>query len=128
MMVAIHRSFCLNAEGTKAVRTFVIGEGKVSSLPPPIDPESDDSQKNPTSPSLFSLDYEGKVCISPDQDSASFGGFRAGRISVTDFIVISVIPSPGHPYRSRWLPLQMAIPVRFVTDSWSDGVSINGLV
>ncbi|KZT12213.1 uncharacterized protein LAESUDRAFT_670568 [Laetiporus sulphureus 93-53] len=61
--------------------------------------------------------YSGEICVS---DQIRIGGFKAGGLTIRDFIVLSM--TPPDPSRAPFHELRQVVPVRLTTDSWeSDG-------
>ncbi|KAJ7574617.1 hypothetical protein C8J56DRAFT_838824 [Mycena floridula] len=103
--VFIHRQIAMDLQDKQAWRTSSIGEGQVRSTPPPAS----------IGPAEVTMDWEGT--ISPNAD-ITFGGFNVGRTLVRDFIVMKL--QPRHLQKSEILGQQITVPIRLVTDSWSD--------
>ncbi|KAJ7595380.1 hypothetical protein C8J56DRAFT_922187 [Mycena floridula] len=103
--VSIHRQIALQVKGQHAWRTSSIGDGNIRSIPPCASATDGD----------VTMDWEGT--ISPKTD-ITFGGFNAGRTLVKDFIVMTL--QPRHSHKSVFVTQHLKVPIRLVTDSWSD--------
>ncbi|THU95034.1 hypothetical protein K435DRAFT_142131 [Dendrothele bispora CBS 962.96] len=107
MSVQIIRQVCVKVDGIKAVRSTVIGEGKVREVPPHIDEfvqlEYDEER--------VTLHWEGEVrCF----ETTTLGGFSTSHLSLKDFIILRVNPvSTDSGFSSH----QVEVSIKLVTDS-----------
>ncbi|KAG6815161.1 hypothetical protein H0H93_010748, partial [Arthromyces matolae] len=84
------------------------GAGEIQELPPSI-------WETPSS-NTWHLDWEGELQVNAD---VTVGGFAAGGVSVHDFIMLNLEPPDCTNNQSYHLcPLQVTVPIRFVTDSY----------
>ncbi|KAI0315894.1 hypothetical protein OF83DRAFT_1084650 [Amylostereum chailletii] len=115
MRVYLKRQVVANTGGHRSVRSHTIGEGVLCPLPPsavggvpPLHRPGD---------GIDSVEYEGELQCTPD---VSVGGFSAGKLLVTDFIVLSLVPA--QPLSAEFVDLNHSHSVRIVTDSCRDSL------
>ncbi|KIY69886.1 hypothetical protein CYLTODRAFT_348729 [Cylindrobasidium torrendii FP15055 ss-10] len=106
--VSLTRQVVVENGGSRTSRSFVIGEGKILSVPPTT------SQLADADDSYDVLDWEGEVTV--NCGATRTGGFTTAGVSVRDFIQITIRAPPNSPF----LTTAKHIPVRIVTDSWQD--------
>ncbi|KAJ7079755.1 hypothetical protein B0H15DRAFT_997974 [Mycena belliarum] len=110
--VSLTRMVTYACRGREIWRTRQIGEGRFRPLPPAVNFDCDCRPECvPSDACVQSLDWDGEVRCGP---GVAVGGFRAAGLTVKDFIIIHLVP----PNSSPLLPVQHALPVRFVTDSF----------
>ncbi|KAF9013315.1 hypothetical protein BDQ17DRAFT_1231603 [Cyathus striatus] len=103
------RQVSVEIDITKSWKNKVIGEGYLYPLPPSM--PSCYSMPNVTCEDH--LDWEGEIKCDPDVE---VGGFHTNNLHVKDFIMLTLTP----PHASPLLETQINIPIRFVTESWTD--------
>ncbi|KAJ7594433.1 hypothetical protein C8J56DRAFT_437382 [Mycena floridula] len=100
--VYLLRQVTITINKEKIPRHFVLGEAKINALPPVLSPEDN-------------LNWEGEVrCTDID---LLVGGFDAGLVSVQDFLTLEV---SYHIPGSLPVSQKRGVPIKLVTDSWSD--------
>ncbi|TFK44842.1 hypothetical protein BDQ12DRAFT_673669 [Crucibulum laeve] len=108
--VYIARQVVLEMNSKRRFRTLVIGNAKLKPVPPLVTKSQDTLSSDEVH-----IDWEGEVRC---RSEVSCGGFSVGGLIVKDFLVLSLTPSS--PRSSPLLPLQLAHPIKLVTDSWDD--------
>ena len=101
--------------GHHVVRSYTIGEGELRALPPRLTPLSPASRPQMWLDGEESLEYEGELRCAPN---VTVGGFSAGKLVVSDFIVLAA--SPAHELAAEFEELSHAHTVRIVTDTCRD--------
>jgi hypothetical protein len=116
--VYLMRQIALEFRGQKAWRNVVLGEGTLSSVPPLATscycPVSSTREEH--------LDWEGELKCNEDVIAANF---TIGKSTVKEFIIVSITP----PLEAKSLlhDMQVSIPVRLVTDSYTEAPLPNSL-
>ncbi|KAI0027746.1 hypothetical protein K488DRAFT_60564 [Vararia minispora EC-137] len=105
--VYIKRQTTGMSRGEKLSRSYVIAEGVLCPIPPGSSPGGHAPSEE------LAVDYEGKLVISAE---VTVGSFNIGRLSVLDFIVLSVIPCNLHT--PLFEEVNHSHPIRIVTDSY----------
>ncbi|KAF9451980.1 hypothetical protein P691DRAFT_662123 [Macrolepiota fuliginosa MF-IS2] len=112
--VSIVRQIMVEIHGEKSSRAMTIGTGTVWPVPPT------DLGRVSMSPDDVCLDWEGEVRCEKEVKS---GGFYLGSLQVKDYIVLALSPPPVKT--SQLLSMQIAHPVRFVTDPWIERETVH---
>ncbi|GJE99015.1 hypothetical protein PsYK624_152530 [Phanerochaete sordida] len=108
LRVYLLRQVSTKINGQKAWRNQIIGEGSVYPAGRPPDFDQDDARPS-------ALDWAGEVRVDKDVYAPSF---TVGDLTVKDFLVVQLTPS--RPDRSPLTELQLAHPIRLVTDTYRD--------
>ncbi|EAU91767.2 hypothetical protein CC1G_04535 [Coprinopsis cinerea okayama7 len=110
--VYLARQIHVEVNGRKRYRTYTVGTSQMWPVPPVI---TRDGVEHSNVGNEVSLDWQGELKCRTEAMTASF---YAGLLMVKDFIVVGLAP---YNIRSSFLlPVQLAYPVRLVTDSWVD--------
>jgi len=114
--VVLLREIVVETREKNISRNTVMAEGKLCEIPPSslCEPQGD-----------IHLDWEGEVRCSSD---TSVGSFNAGSITVKDFILLDIKPSKHGSDVSPFLPLQVLVPIRLVTDSYLEETDYHDLL
>ncbi|KIM43282.1 hypothetical protein M413DRAFT_444097 [Hebeloma cylindrosporum] len=116
LRVYILRQISVTMRGESSWKNNVIGEGTISPMPP----ESTTCCSSDDDPCQTEhIDWEGEVRCGSD---ITVGGFSAANAQVKDFIVLTL--SPPSPHSSPLLEMQVTVPIRLVTDSFTETVAI----
>ncbi|KAG6885053.1 hypothetical protein C0993_006281 [Termitomyces sp. T159_Od127] len=105
--VSLFRQSRIETKGEKSFSNRLNGEGKIRELPLGIQESSN----------MIHLDWEGEVKSKQD---VTVGGFTAGNVCVKDFVVLLLEPPLVDNEPSPFLPLQITVPIRLVTDSFME--------
>ncbi|KXN85328.1 hypothetical protein AN958_11428 [Leucoagaricus sp. SymC.cos] len=108
MRVYIAREIMVAIRGKKVYRTVAIGSGTVKAIPPT------DLGRISVPPEDVCLEWEGEVKC---WDQVTCGGFNVGCLNVKDYIVLALTPPLSKTY-PELVELQIAHPVKFVTEPW----------
>ncbi|CAA7262973.1 unnamed protein product [Cyclocybe aegerita] len=109
--VYLLRQVSVSMKGTSAWRNIVLGEGTLAPIPPDLSSCCSLTRQCREG----HVDWEGEVSC---RDDITVGGFNAANVHVKDFIALSLTPPDRRS--SPLLDLQVTIPIRLVTDSWTD--------
>ncbi|KXN88093.1 hypothetical protein AN958_07552 [Leucoagaricus sp. SymC.cos] len=102
--------------GKKLWRNQILGEAKLVTVPPLLstscyppfcvaEPQVEDH-----------LDWEGELQVN---ERHNVGGWQAAGVHIKDFIALSVVPQ--NERTSPVYGIQLTVPVKLVTDSWTEG-------
>ncbi|GLB37552.1 putative calcineurin-like phosphoesterase [Lyophyllum shimeji] len=111
IQVLITRQVVVEVNERRAFRDSVIGTGRVRPIPPPAGSVDETSNE-------ICASWEGEVRCA---DGVTAPGFNIGSLVVKDYIMLVLTPP-----KSRTSPLralQIAHPIRLVTDPWTDIVT-----
>ncbi|KAG7088161.1 hypothetical protein E1B28_012183 [Marasmius oreades] len=106
--VSLLRQCTLLVGDQKDWQNHTLSQGVIRAVSPPV--------CNPAGPWQDSLDWQGTIQVPKDLRNPSF---FAGRLSVKDFLVLSV--APAEPVKAAFGRHQLVVPVKIVTDSWTVG-------
>ncbi|KAF9483491.1 hypothetical protein BDN70DRAFT_873780 [Pholiota conissans] len=102
-------SVCMSA--SNAWKTAVLAEASMTPVPPDLmswySPDESSQESH--------IDWEGELRMDSE---VTVGGFLAGNVQVKDFICLTL--SPPRSSTQPFLELQLTVPVRFVSDSFSE--------
>jgi len=110
LRVTLLRQVTVAIRGETSCCNFVLGEGIIWPIPPDL---CDATCQCPEG----NIDWDGELRC---RSEITTGGFNAANVHVQDFIILSVFPPT---LKSPLLELELGIPVRLVTDSFSDIVT-----
>ncbi|KAL0570801.1 hypothetical protein V5O48_011152 [Marasmius crinis-equi] len=112
--VRVHllRQVLIEMDDEKSWTNVTLAYGKLRAIPPPMS-----SITNSACSREDSLDWEGELQVPKDVHCPSFS---AAGLVVKDFVVFTVIP--GEPQKSFLQYHQSFVPVKIVTDTWSEGL------
>ncbi|KAI0314403.1 hypothetical protein OF83DRAFT_1063871 [Amylostereum chailletii] len=113
MRVYLKRQVVADSRGYKLAHSYSIGGGVLRDLPPRAPGSA--SVLLPSGEGEDVLDYEGEIKFSPE---VTVGGFSSEQISITDFLVISLVPQ--RPVTAEIQPFYLSHPVKIVTDPYAD--------
>lgn len=99
----------------KSFVNITLGEGTIWPIPPDL--SSCSATCRPSQCRESNIDWEGEVRCRSD---VTVGGFNAANVQVKDFIVVSISPPT---LTSSLLEHQVNVPVKLVTDSFSDSIT-----
>ncbi|KAF8158192.1 hypothetical protein B0H34DRAFT_444578 [Crassisporium funariophilum] len=116
LRVYILRQVSVSVKGESAWKNSIIGEGTIWPIPPDL---SSCCESTSTQCVEGHVDWEGEVRCSEEY---TVGGFHAANVHVKDFITLAL--SPPTP-QSPLLELQISVPIRLVTDSFTDTADLD---
>lgn len=117
--VNLVRQVVIETRYKTASQYILLARGKLSEIPPLASSPSEPQDS-------IHLDWEGEVRCSSD---TSVGGFIAGNVSVKDFIVLDIKPHRHGLLASAspFLPHQVLVPIRIVTDPYLQEIDYHDL-
>ncbi|KAJ3915314.1 hypothetical protein F5877DRAFT_81960 [Lentinula edodes] len=108
--VFISRQTMVEVNTRKCWRTATLVEGRVRAIAPPIYTTAVEGADT-------YVDWEGEVRV--EKDMVQYGGFNIGTVIVKDYIVFAI--TPPNPRSCPLLAHQHSVPIKLVTDVWTDG-------
>ncbi|VDB95739.1 unnamed protein product [Peniophora sp. CBMAI 1063] len=108
LRVFIRRQVVVNARGQRVARSYIIGEGVLREVPPGAAPVNVAAEEG-----CEAVDYEGEVRCAPE---VTVGGFSTARLTVSDFLMFSIVPAGASV--DSFAELSKAHPIRIVTESY----------
>ncbi|KAF5354938.1 hypothetical protein D9756_005408 [Leucocoprinus leucothites] len=110
------REIVVKIRGKKAAKTVSIGSGKLRPVPP-----TDLGVGGASTPQDdMCLEWEGDVKC---EEKVTSGGFDIGCLDVKDYIVL--VLSPPSSKNPQLIGMQLAQPVKFVTDPWLENETVH---
>jgi len=114
--VNLLRQISVISHGLNSWSNSILGEGTIWPIPPDISSCGATCRSSLCGES--NIDWDGEVCCRSD---VTVGGFNVANVQVKDFIILTI--SPPTPTSPLKMDQKLVVPVRLVTDSFSDTVT-----